>query len=801
MSQLANLLETHAEALVRRWIEEVRTGLAPEGKTEPELRDHIPDFLRELMAALRRGTAPEKSTVAAAHGRQRYGIGFDVDALVREYGLLRGNILDLIEETGCPMVLQELRILSDFIATAIAEAVREHGRQQQHAESTLAQAHIQALRESEARYRTVFEFIDDGFCLMQLLFDAEDRPVDYRFLEANAAFEAHTGLRGAVGRTARELVPDLDASWFQLYGKVALTGETARFENHAPAMGRWFEAYASRVGRPELRQVALVFKDVTERKTLLAREQAAWQEAEAERQKLLDLFAQAPVAIAIHEGREHTFTFANPAFRALVGGRDVVGRSLLEALPELRGQGFEAVLDRVVATGEPFVGNELPVRLDRTGRGTPAETFFNVVYSPKRNARGQVEGVVQCAYDVTEHLVARRRAEALAEKLRESEERLRRVVEASGTGTWELDVATETLVTDPRFRELFGLSADEPFSLPKGLSLIHPEDSPRVAKAVTEALAGGNGGRYLAEYRIGRILDGRERWVEARGQAQFGPDGKPVRVLGTGVDITARKDAEASREELLAEAVRGQLETERLRALEKERAEFEQQLIGIVSHDLRNPLSAILLSTTALARREELDERTTKAVMRIQASADRSVRMVKDLLDFTQARLGNGIPVHPRPLDLHAFARLVVEEVQASFPERTIEVRAEGDGRGEWDADRLAQLVTNLVTNALKYSPDDTPVSVRTRGLAEGVELTVHNGGAPIPPESLGRLFAPMQRGSSKTDSSGRSVGLGLYIVRHIVVGHGGTVDVKSSAEEGTTFTVVLPRRPPGSTG
>ncbi|WP_434417973.1 hybrid sensor histidine kinase/response regulator [Nannocystis pusilla] len=144
-----------------------------------------------------------------------------------------------------------------------------------------------ALRASEERYRRLFASIDDAYCLLQMILDDNGQTVDYRFLEANSAFETHTGLVGAVGKTARELVPDLDDSWFRLYGRVAETGETAKFENHAPAMNRWFEVYATRVGPAELRQVALVFKDVSERKRieahraeLFALESAARREAE-----------------------------------------------------------------------------------------------------------------------------------------------------------------------------------------------------------------------------------------------------------------------------------------------------------------------------------------------------------------------------------------------------------------------------------------------------------------------------------------------------------------------------------------
>ena len=163
----------------------------------------------------------------------------------------------------------------------------------------------EALRASEERYRTLFESIDDGYCLMQMIVDADGETVDYRFVQTNAAFEGHTGLRDAVGRTALELVPGLDPSWFRLYGRVAATGESTRFENHDPAMGRWFDVHASRVGTVEQRLVALVFKDVSEQKRvdeerarLFQLEIAARREAE-EASRLRDEF----LATVSHELR------------------------------------------------------------------------------------------------------------------------------------------------------------------------------------------------------------------------------------------------------------------------------------------------------------------------------------------------------------------------------------------------------------------------------------------------------------------------------------------------------------------
>jgi PAS domain S-box-containing protein len=152
-----------------------------------------------------------------------------------------------------------------------------------------------AIRKSEDRYRTLFESIDEGFCILEMIFDAAGRPVDYRFLETNRNFELQTGLVDPLGRRARELVPDLDESWFRLYGEVALTGKSIRFENPAPAMGRWFNVFASRVGGPESRQVALVFNDITQRKLIeeaLRESEAHSARQAAERSAILEQLAE-----------------------------------------------------------------------------------------------------------------------------------------------------------------------------------------------------------------------------------------------------------------------------------------------------------------------------------------------------------------------------------------------------------------------------------------------------------------------------------------------------------------------------
>ncbi|SEM75674.1 Signal transduction histidine kinase [Stigmatella aurantiaca] len=251
-----------------------------------------------------------------------------------------------------------------------------------------------------------------------------------------------------------------------------------------------------------------------------------------------------------------------------------------------------------------------------------------------------------------------------------------------------------------------------------------------------------------------------------------------------------------SARELLAR-VEGALRLARERAarerLARERADFEQHLIGIVSHDLRNPLAAITMSAATLLRRTDLEERQRRPIGRIFASAERANRMIRDLLDFTQARLGGGLPLQPQALDFHALSQQVVDELQVAHPERAIELERGGAGQAFWDGDRTAQVLTNLISNALHYSPPGTPVRVRAD--EEGTEgvLEVHNEGAPIPAELVPRLFQPMQRGDKERNTVGRSVGLGLYIVDHIVRAHGGRVEVKSVEGEGTRFTVRMP--------
>lgn len=217
---------------------------------------------------------------------------------------------------------------------------------------------------------------------------------------------------------------------------------------------------------------------------------------------------------------------------------------------------------------------------------------------------------------------------------------------------------------------------------------------------------------------------------------------------------------------------------------QEDRARLAEQLIGIVSHDLRNPLLTIRMAA------EQLPGGQSELVRHIVAAATRAQNLVKDLLDFTNARLRAGLSTDLAPLDLH---RVVADQVAAlgwAFPQARLVHRAEGEGACEADAARLAQLVGNLVANAVAYGDMREPVTVTSRVTADAFTVAVHNEGLPIPEELRHRIFEPLVRGPDGSEG----VGLGLFIVAQIVRAHAGEVAVRSAAGEGTTFVATFPR-------
>ncbi len=357
---------------------------------------------------------------------------------------------------------------------------------------------------------------------------------------------------------------------------------------------------------------------------------------------------------------------------------------------------------------------------------------------------------------------AEEEARAAQEALRASEELNRRVIAASADCFKLLDLDGRLLFMSEAGARAHGISDVDALLGRSWADLYQGEDRDQ-ARGALEKARGGQPARFVGH---GFGTEGRPTWWDVVVTPVPGPTGRPERILAVARDVTEVKQKES----------------------------FEQQLVGIVSHDLRNPLNAILLGAELLLRRDELDERTIKSISRIRAAADRAGRMIRDLLDFTQARLGGGIPITRTEVDLAVLAAHVVEETGLAWPLREVRLEAVSCLVGRWDGDRLSQVLTNLLSNALQYSPQGTPVICRVREDGEWGVLEVHNQGSAIPPEQQARIFEPLQRATGGGDNTARSIGLGLYIVKQLVLAHRGEIALRSLPDEGTTFTLRLPR-------
>jgi signal transduction histidine kinase len=219
---------------------------------------------------------------------------------------------------------------------------------------------------------------------------------------------------------------------------------------------------------------------------------------------------------------------------------------------------------------------------------------------------------------------------------------------------------------------------------------------------------------------------------------------------------------------------------------------FRDQFVGILSHDLRNPLGAITAGAALLALPEDNPQRRVRVAARILNSSQRMGRMIADLLDLTHARLGGVIPLTRGRTDLQQVCEEVMLEMHAAYPEAVLRLERSGNLTGDWDADRLAQLVSNLVGNAIQHG-NGTTIVLKAGEKGDRVSLAVHNHGAAIPEQSMPFIFEPLVRGHDG-DTSGHSIGLGLFIARAIAAAHGGEIQVSSSPALGTTFEVLLPR-------
>lgn len=217
--------------------------------------------------------------------------------------------------------------------------------------------------------------------------------------------------------------------------------------------------------------------------------------------------------------------------------------------------------------------------------------------------------------------------------------------------------------------------------------------------------------------------------------------------------------------------------------------------LGTLIHDMRNPLSAITGCAHLLRAAGGGDEAQSRFLLQIERSAATLARLVTTLIEAVRLRLGKGVPISPVFMDMKDTIWQAVKEAKSIRPDSRISVEIAGDLRGTWDSLRIGQVLSNLIGNALQHG-SGTPISLVAKEEQEGIAFSVHNEGAPIPPEALPTIFDPLTRGmgENQEESQTTSLGLGLFISREILAAHGGKIGVTSTEEDGTTFAAWLPR-------
>jgi PAS domain S-box-containing protein len=306
---------------------------------------------------------------------------------------------------------------------------------------------------------------------------------------------------------------------------------------------------------------------------------------------------------------------------------------------------------------------------------------------------------------------------------------------------------------------------------------VHPEDLQRCVAHYLEHFHRRES--FEMEYRL-RRYDGVYRWIFDRGVPFTDDTGAFAGFIGSCVDVDDRRKAQEAQQ---------QHDQEQL-ALARD---FEKWILAIVSHDIRDPLNTILFAAHRLHDVAEPGSTAQKHAEIVARGVHRIQHIVGDLLDLSRERDGAGIPIEPRPTDLRAVCRQIVDELESIGRDRQITFDCDIDGAGAWDENRILQAISNLTSNAVRHGTPGSPVRVRLTGDKERVAVEVHNRGT-IPSEVLPRIFEPFRSGRHNT-TRGDGLGLGLFIAKAIARAHGGGLEVDSS-DGATMFRLVLPRHP-----
>lgn len=638
----------------------------------------------------------------------------------------------------------------------------------------------EALRRSEERYRTLFETMEQGFCIIQLTLE-DGQATDYRLLELNPAFTRQCGLGPEVlHRSIREVLPDLEPVWFERYGAVARTGQPLRIIDEVKSLGRWLEIFAFRTGRPEENLVSVLFTDVTER----IQQDAALRQSEREMRLRLNAIPQmvwSTLPDGYHDfynDRWYEFTGAPP------GSTDGEGWNHMFH-PEDQDRAW-ASWRHSLATGQPY---EIEYRL-RHHDGSYRWVLGRAL--PIRGEDGEILRWMGTCTDIDDRIEADRALQA-------SEARLRAILEAVPVGLMFADAEGRLTGSNEQILEFLGHEMVESDGIAdyKDDYVAFHADGRQVESEeypLARALAGES--RPELECRV-RRGDGSLKWLRYVASAIRDHDGSIAGGVVASIDIDREKRLTESLEREVEKVV-AEREAAQEALRQSQKLEAMGQLTGGVAHDFNNLLTPIIGSLDLLQRKQILDERTGRLVEGALASAEKARVLVQRLLAFARRQ-----PLQPQPIDLARVIEEMSELVDStSGPRvRVLTEVASNLPPALADGNQLEMALLNLSVNARDAMPEGGTITIGARHEPAGagvrlglprrshVVLSVSDTGLGMDEDTRRRAIEPF----FSTKGVGKGTGLGLSMVHGLAAQLGGALDIRSVVGMGTTIELWLP--------
>ena len=483
-----------------------------------------------------------------------------------------------------------------------------------------------------------------------------------------------------------------------------------------------------------------------------------------ERGHLRNLFNQAPGFVAVLTGPEHVFEMANEAYYQLIGHRDIIGKPVWDALPDVRGQGFEELLAQVYATGEPWKTYGMRLSVQRRAGGPTEERYIDLSYQAYRAEDGSILGIFAQGYDVTEAHDARQ-----AE--RDSTERLNEGLIAAKMVVWDWDMAPSKLYMSENALHVLGVASDS-YAVVGGC--IHADDQAILQAARERALAQKS--TYQAVVRFIRPDNGELIWIDVRGRVRCDADGNAYSVRGIALDISERMRAE-----------------DELRKADRRKDEF----LAMLAHELRNPLAPISTAAEVLRFAAANPERVRSTSEIISRQVRHMTNLIDDLLDVSRVTRGL-IELDLEPVDIEAIVAAAVEQTNPLLQARGHQLSIRfGSAHAVvlGDRTRLVQSLSNLLNNAAKYTAQGGRIELVVAADDDHVRIKVKDNGIGIEPSLLPHLFDLFTQGRRTSDRTQGGLGLGLALVKSILAMHGGAIEAYSGGpDNGSTFVITLPR-------